>query len=218
MTVIDMGQFIAPKSDQINADDLIGGPRTITVARVNANEGSPEQPINVYFDGDNGKPFRPCKSMRRVMVAAWGSDASQYVGRSMTIYRDPKVQFGGMSVGGIRISHMSHIERDLTMALTATRAKRAPYTVKALSTDAAPQKDGALTWTERYIAGIDAAETLDALVAFENERAPRLEDLRGKRPELAERCQSAAQARAGALSREVRAEADHGEQFDGGEG
>jgi hypothetical protein len=128
----DMSQFIAPKSDQINADDLVAGPRTITITRVSANESAQDQPINVFFDGDNGKPFRPCKSMRRVMVSVWGADANQYIGRSMTLYRDPEVMFGGMKVGGIRISHMSHIEREVTMALTATRAKRAPFTVKPL--------------------------------------------------------------------------------------
>ena len=129
---MNMTETIAPKSDQINADDLIGGPRTITVTRVSANEGTPEQPVNVFFDGDGGKPFRPCKSMRRVMVAIWGADARNYVGRSMTLYRDPEVAFGGMKVGGIRISHMSHIDKAVTMALTATRASRKPYTVQPL--------------------------------------------------------------------------------------
>lgn len=129
----DLSMTIAPKSDQINADDLIGGPRTITITRVTGNEGSPEQPVNIFFEGDNGKPYRPCKSMRRVMVAVWGADGASYTGRSMTLYRDPSVQFGGMQVGGIRISHMSHIDKAVTMALTATRANRKPYTVKPLA-------------------------------------------------------------------------------------
>ena len=128
----DMSATIAPKSDQLNADDLISGPRTITITRVSGNDNA-DQPVNVFFDGDNGKPFRPCKSMRRVMVAVWGANAQEYVGRSMTIYRDPAVQFGGMQVGGIRISHMSHIDQPVTMALTATRAKRAPYRVLPLA-------------------------------------------------------------------------------------
>lgn len=127
----DMAATIAPKSDQLNADDLISGPRTITITRVSGND-NPDQPVNVFYESDNGKPFRPCKSMRRVMVHVWGPDAQAYVGRSMTIYRDPAVQFGGMQVGGIRISHMSHIDRVQQMALTATRAKRAPFRVEPL--------------------------------------------------------------------------------------
>lgn len=132
---VDMTMFITPKSDQLNADDLIGGPRTITVTKVSANQGSPEQPVSIWFEGDGGKPYKPCKSMRRVLVHVWGSDARSYAGRSMTLYCDPSVQFGGMKVGGIRISHMSHIDKEQTMALTATRAKRAPFTVHPLKAE-----------------------------------------------------------------------------------
>jgi hypothetical protein len=174
MNAVDMSAFIAPKSDQINADDLIGGPITIRITRVSANEGSPEQPININFEGDEGKPFRPCKSMRRVMVHIWGADASKYVGRAMTLYRDPKVQFGGMQVGGIRISHMSDIPADklgdgkVQMALTATRAKRAPFTVLPLK-DAPPAKGDDLgAWAHKFIASVanvPSADKLDAGVA-----------------------------------------------------
>lgn len=143
---IDMGSTIAPKSDQLNVDDLIAGPRTVTITRVTGNQGSLEQPVNVFFEGDNGKPYRPCKSMRRVMVAAWGVNAADYAGRSMTLYCDPNVTFGGMKVGGIRISHMSHIERDMQMALTASRAKRANYTVKRLTQPTKPAAEPAADW------------------------------------------------------------------------
>ncbi len=121
---VDMTNFITPKSVQLNADDLLGGPRTIKVTGVRANEGSAEQPISISFEGDNGKPYKACKSMRRVMVHVWGANASAYIGRSMTVYCDPDVQFGGMKVGGIRISHMSHIDKTQTMALTVTKARR----------------------------------------------------------------------------------------------
>jgi hypothetical protein len=70
--------------------------------------------------------------MSRVLVAMWGPDAKAYVGRSMTLYRDPNVKWGGLAVGGIRISHMSDIAEAKTMALTETRANRKPFTVKPL--------------------------------------------------------------------------------------
>ncbi len=126
----DLRKTIIPKSDQLNADDLIGTTKTIKVTKVSLAAG--DQPIAINYDGDGGKPYLPCKSMRRVMVNVWGCDGNEYVGRSMTLYRDDKVTFGGMAVGGIRISHMSHIDKDVTMALTATRANRKPYTVKPL--------------------------------------------------------------------------------------
>ena len=130
----DMTSVIIPKSDQINADDLIGGTMTITITDVRI-KGGQEQPVSIYFDGSD-KAFRPCKSMSRVLVAAWGPDAKKYVGRSLTLYRDPKVKWGGMEVGGIRISHMSHLERPMTMALTMTKGSRAPFVVKPLEQSA----------------------------------------------------------------------------------
>jgi hypothetical protein len=172
---IDMAAFVIPKSDQLNADDLIAGPRTVRIERVSGS-GNPDQPVNVHFEGDGGKPFRPCKSMRRVMIAAWGADAAQYPGRSMTLYRDPKVAFGGMEVGGIRISHMTHIERDLNMALTVTKAKRQPYRVQVLkeAPPAAPAKkavdaktlDSARAWAEIFVAQIKAAPDAAAVTAL----------------------------------------------------
>jgi hypothetical protein len=156
-----MSATIAPKSDQINADDLIAGARTITITRV-VGCPSPEQPVAMYFEGDDGKPYKPCKSMRRVLVSLWGSDASQYGGRSMRLYRDPDVQFGGMKVGGIRISHLSHIEREAVLALTATKASRKPFTVKPLAVEK-PAQDKATQAATALIERIKAAPDMAAL-------------------------------------------------------
>lgn len=136
----DMTQTIAPKSDQLNADDLIGKTMTIEVAKVMLS-GAADQPVSIHFKGDNGKPYKPCKSMRRVLVRVWGGDGNAYVGRRMTIYRDDEVVFGGQKVGGIRISHMSGIQQPVTMALTATRASRKPFTVKPLTAAPTPPTD-----------------------------------------------------------------------------
>jgi hypothetical protein len=132
----DMTKVITPKSDQINADDLLSGPITITITDVQVKPGQ-EQPVSMFFEGSD-KAYRPCKSMARVLVAVWGADASKYKGRSLTLYCDPKVKWGGMEVGGLRISHMSHIDSAITMALTVTRANKKPFTVKPIqSTNAA---------------------------------------------------------------------------------
>jgi hypothetical protein len=130
----DLLPTIVPKSDQLNADDLIGGPLTIKVTKISRKD-DPDQPIAVNFEGDSGKPYKPCKSMRRVMVKIWGPDGAAFVGRRMTLFRDDRVTFGKDAVGGIRISHMSGIDQDVTMALTATRAQRKPYTVRPLGPD-----------------------------------------------------------------------------------
>lgn len=128
---MDITSTLAPKSDQLNTDDLITGPKTISITKVTA--GNADQPVAIYFDGDNGKPWFPCKSMRRVLVAAWGAEASHYVGRRVTLFRDPEVTYGGIKVGGIRISHLSELDNPLSIALTVTRQKRTPYRVEPLA-------------------------------------------------------------------------------------
>jgi hypothetical protein len=128
---MDMTPTLEAKSNQLTSDDLIAGPKTITVTKVTA--GSAEQPVAVYYDGDQGKPWYPCKSMRRVLVAAWGIDGNKYIGRSMTLFRDPEVSYGGIKVGGIRISHLSDLDSPLSIALTVTRQKRSPYKVQPLA-------------------------------------------------------------------------------------
>lgn len=127
---MNLSESIVPKSDQLNAEDLLAGPRIVTIEKVTA--GTSEQPVNVHLVETPGRPYRPSKTMRRVMVACWGADAALYVGRRMTLYRDPAVKFGGMAVGGIKISHLSNIDKRTTLALTETRGKRAPHVVEPL--------------------------------------------------------------------------------------
>lgn len=158
---MNMLQTIIPKSDQLNSDDLIGRTMTITVTDVRMKPGD-EQPVSLHFEGDGGKPYKACKSMRRVLVHVWGADAKNYVGRSMTLYRDPEVSFGGQKVGGIRISHMSHMESPMTMALTATRASRKPYTVKPLVVAATP--------TGPTVADYEACADAQTFAALEERR------------------------------------------------
>lgn len=135
---MDLTESIAPKSDQLNADDLISGPVTVTIREV--AKGNPEQPVDVHLVEFPGRAYRPSKSMRRVMVMAWGAEASAYGGHRVTLFRNPEITFGRDKVGGIEISHLSHIDKPLTVALTATRGKRKNFTVQPLA-DAAPKRD-----------------------------------------------------------------------------
>lgn len=128
--MVDLSKTIIAKSDQLNADDLLGGPITITIEDV--KQGNADQPIAVFYKGCNGKPWYPCKSMRRVLVAIWGNDGKTYAGKSCTLYRDPEVKFGGIKVGGIRVSHMSNIDENVALGLQVTRGSKKLYTVKPL--------------------------------------------------------------------------------------
>ena len=87
----NMLSTIVPKSDQLNADDLIGEQRkTIKITQITVKEKGEDQPCSIDYEGDNGKPWKPCKGMRRVLIEVWKSaDANTYIGRSLTLYRDP---------------------------------------------------------------------------------------------------------------------------------
>ena len=132
---MDITDSLAANSAQQNYDEYLAGPKTVTVAEV--RQGTAEQPVNVELVEFPGKPFKPAKSVRRVLAAAWGTDASKWTGRRLTIYGDPSVRYGGKEVGGLRVSHVSHIDKPITVALTVTRGKRAPFTVQPLP-DAPP--------------------------------------------------------------------------------
>jgi len=157
---MDLTQTTAPRSDQQNYDDVATAPRTVTVAEV--KPGSSEQPVEIHLVEFPGRPYKPSKSMRRVLVAAWGADSTVYAGRRLTIYGDPTVKFGGQATGGIKISHLSHIDAPVTVSLTVTRGKRAPHVVEPLiapsPAQVAKSKDQAelQAWWNQYPALHDA--------------------------------------------------------------
>lgn len=127
---MDIAATTQPKSDQQNFDDYLAGPRVVTISEVKA--GSVEQPVEIHLVEYPGRPYKPSKSMRRVLVQAWGPEASGYVGRRMKLVGDPTVRFGGAVVGGIKIAALSHIEKRLTLSLTVTKGKRANHVVDPL--------------------------------------------------------------------------------------
>jgi hypothetical protein len=138
---MDLSQTIIPNSAQVNADDLIASSLTVTITGVEA--GSAEQPVFVHLAEIPDRTWRPSKSMRRVLIAGWGPEASTYVGHRVTLFRNPEIRFGSERVGGIEVSHMSHIDKPLVVALTASRGKRKQFTVQPLQE---PQKPAQRDW------------------------------------------------------------------------
>lgn len=130
MTSKDVTKAIQAKSDQLNADDLIGGPITINITDVNVQTG--DQPIAVSYAGDNGRPWKPCKTAARCLAAIWGANAAQWVGMSCTIYNDPTVTWAGAAVGGIRVSHMEGLDKPRSLQLAKTRGKKGAVTIQPL--------------------------------------------------------------------------------------
>ena len=126
---------IEKKTDQLNFEDFLGGvTRVVTITGVKA--GTKEQQYDIAIEGDK-RVWRPAVTVLKLLVAAWGDDAAEWVGHRAELYGDPTVTFGRDVVGGIRVSRVSHIAGPVTASLTETRGKRKKHTVEPLP-DAPP--------------------------------------------------------------------------------
>jgi hypothetical protein len=132
---MDISQTVAPKSDQMDYEDIAGSERIFTIKDVRQGPTG-EQPVEIALE-EFPRPWRPAKSMRRVLLAIWGPDGHSYVGKRVKLYGDPTVRFGGIAVGGIRIRALSGIDKETAVPLLIRKGQRAPYTVQPLP-DAAP--------------------------------------------------------------------------------
>lgn len=145
----DLSSTVVAKSDQLNADDLIE-PITITITRVDKTN-SKDQPVNIHSQGR--QPFKPCLTMRRMLIAAWGKYKDKWVGKSLTVYCDPEVLWAGKAQGGIRISHVTGIEQPISKMLAVTRGRKAMFTLLPL------KQEDINTLTDTDLQWIAAAKT-----------------------------------------------------------
>jgi hypothetical protein len=132
----DVTAALEAKSDQLNATDIIGVEPVIKIRDVKVKAG--DQPVSVYYDGDNNKPWKPSKGMLRVLAGAWGRDSSAWIGKHAQLYFEPTVRYAGVEVGGIRVRALSDIPaKGLDFALTISKQKREPYHVPVLKVQVA---------------------------------------------------------------------------------
>ena len=135
---MDITDALAPTSDQLDAIELVN-PRTFTIdsgSRLGSRDGKTVAEIRLV-----GFPrvWRPSKGMLDVLARCWGTDGKAWAGRSVTLYNDPEVTFGKDKVGGIRISHLSHIDGPVTVMIRGRGqgARKIAWPVQPLA-DAAP--------------------------------------------------------------------------------
>lgn len=128
----DISPTLAAKSDQLNADDLIGG--SIVVRIEDVMRGDEDQPVVIRISGGY-QPWKPSKTARRCLAACWGPHARTWIGRSVELYRDPEVMFGGVKVGGIRVKAASGIDKQVTVMLASTRGKKAAHRIDVLKAE-----------------------------------------------------------------------------------
>jgi len=127
---MDIGDTTAPKSNQLNAIDLIDGPRVVTIEGVEVVGG--QQPVRVHLREYPGRPYYPNKGMRRFLVALWGKKSAEYAGRRLELFRNPDVLWQGKKAGGIQISAASHIDGPRELPLTISQSKRETVTIRPL--------------------------------------------------------------------------------------
>lgn len=128
----EMLSTITPKADQQNFDDFIGRENmVIKITKVLIT--NTDQPVSIFFEHDNSKPYKPSKGMRRVIIECWGDKKENYIGRYLKLFGNPKVRWAGKEAGGIQIAELSNIENAKTINLTVAKGKREPFTVKPLS-------------------------------------------------------------------------------------
>jgi hypothetical protein len=132
---MNISKAIIAKSDQLNSADLIGGPQTVTIAEV--REGNSDQPVQIHLVEWPGRPFKPSKTVLRIFAHAWGEETDDWPqGARMTVFRDPSAKWAGEEVGGIRVSHLSHIDEPFKLALRESQKKTNLHTILPLPADA----------------------------------------------------------------------------------
>lgn len=210
----DMTMTIIAKSDQINAADLIGNPRTVTVREVRIKAGD-DQPVTIMIEGDK-KAFRPCMGVRRLFVRVWGPDASKYIGQSLTLFRDPSVTWAGKEEGGIRVSHMTGINSKIVEFMRISRTATKPYEILPLIAevrDLPKQRQTAEQWASDHRAQVDDAASLEALAEVMARGAKPMAKIEAEKPDLWGEVNAAYAARRAAIEREGKPAADMGEGF-----
>ena len=148
--------------------------------------GTAEQKYDIELAEGEGRAWRPPLGMLRVLMHAWGDEAAVWVGRRVTLFKDPTVRFGKEVPGGIRISHLSNIgNKPLNVPITIARGTRRTYTVHPLldaiqaATPAIPDDVRANTekavtegTTDQYIAWLAERNAPAHILDYVSERKP----------------------------------------------
>jgi hypothetical protein len=133
---MDLSKTIIAKSDQLNADDLIGPRRPSPSSRSPGTRSSRSASCSPSGRATD-RSSRPRRS-QRILAYCWGSETDDWPpGRAMTLFRDEKVKWAGEEVGGIRVSHLSHIKGPQKIALQESKHKKTLHTILPLP-DAPP--------------------------------------------------------------------------------
>ena len=126
----ELQQCAAAKSDQIDADNLIGGITMDVTIKAVQRGPSNEQPLQLVLE-ETDKFYRPSKTYRRALIGCFGDEPANWIGKRLRLVRNPDTMFGGVKVGGIEVSHAS-IEAPVVFMLSAKRGKKAQVSIDVI--------------------------------------------------------------------------------------
>jgi hypothetical protein len=156
----NVSSAIQAKSDQLNFDDFGSHKRVIFITEVTVS--SSEQPVSIFYNNHNGKPWKPSKGMLRLVCEAWGEESDNWIGKSIELCGDATVKWAGKEIGGIRISALSHIEKSgLTAFITMSRGKRRKATIPFLVVETDPITEIDQQWIDAANNDISALDQLN---------------------------------------------------------
>lgn len=128
-----MKRTVRKNTDQLNYEDFLGGVTRI-VKITGVSDGRKEAQYDFSIEGDD-RYWRPPATILKLIILAYGDDDDNWVGKYAQLFGDPDVKMKGQKVGGIRVSHLSHLKDDkpLTESLTVTRGQSAVFTVQPIT-------------------------------------------------------------------------------------
>jgi len=178
ITEEDIARSLLPKVDHLTYAHVKLEPIVLKVVKVCHGPNKKERPVRLDFEphprcvDPEGKPlhYLPCKGMRVVLSTIWGLNGRVlWPGKSLKLFGNPDVMYGGEKKGGIQIAEMSGIDKPVTVQITVRRGVTEPFTVYPLKLDEPLSADDA-----KYVAEVlaeiktatqDAMNVIGAAVA-----------------------------------------------------
>lgn len=131
---ISARSFIQIKTDRLNYEHFLYGPRTFIIAKWGKRKEQGADKLCLVMDGEESTPFMPCQGMIKCLISedGWGDDLNSWIGKSITLFGDSSVKFGKQEIGGVRISHISGISKPYETKISERRGVRIDYEIKQL--------------------------------------------------------------------------------------
>lgn len=141
---LDITETTAAKADQINAVDLDEAGSVFTIAAVSRGDASAGQPVWIHMHETPGRPWKPCKTMRRLLRDCWGKRTGDWQGRAVYLYTDPAVTFGRDKTGGVRVRALSDMKAPKDLTYMVRRGQYQAFRVDVLKRREAPNLERVL--------------------------------------------------------------------------